>query len=186
MKIKRKIADLSDWNRKMRVTYLQMQVAEDNYNGYVTRVQFDDVEEPIWYQPEEISKSYLLVDDGYVWLQYFPNGANYAVTTVIDPDGMLVHHYVDIHTGSGMTPEGVPYFDDLFLDLVVLPSGKSYVLDAEELEEAKELAVITAEQYDLAYRTLHHLQLEIEDQGTAWLDRWKRDAEQLSGMITVL
>ncbi|WP_193726946.1 DUF402 domain-containing protein [Paenibacillus guangzhouensis] len=184
MKIKRKIADLSDWNRKLRVTYRQILVKEDDYQGYVTRVQFDDVEEPIWYQPDTEIERYRLVDDQYVWLQYFPNHANYAVTTVIDPNGVLVHHYVDIHAGNGVSSEGVPYFDDLFLDLVILPSGVHIVLDAEELEEALERAVITSEQYELAWRTLHTLQQGIETSGTAWYDRWRRDAAQLSGMMS--
>ena len=179
MKMKRKIADLSDWNQKLQVTYRQMFVEEEDFKGYVTRVQFDDVQDPIWYQPAAHHR-YLLVDDQYVWLQYFPSNANYAVTTVIDPQGALVHHYVDIHAGSGVTADGVPYFDDLFLDLVILPSGERFVLDVEELEEAKEQAVITSMQWKLAYKTLQDLQQAIEDAGTAWLGRWKRDEERLS------
>ena len=30
----------------------------------------------------------------------------------------------------------LPYFDDLYLDVVLLSSGKVYVLDEEELEDA--------------------------------------------------
>lgn len=30
----------------------------------------------------------------------------------------------------------MPYFDDLYLDVVLLPSGDMYLLDEDELEEA--------------------------------------------------
>lgn len=44
------------------------------------------------------------------------------MTTVINEKGEVVQWYFDITLANALTKEGVPYFDDLFLDVVVLPN----------------------------------------------------------------
>ena len=54
--------------------------------------------------------------------------------------------------------DGVPYFDDLYLDLVIYPDGTILTNDMDELEKALAKKDITREQYDLAIETKHKLQ----------------------------
>lgn len=52
-----------------------------------------------------------------------------------------------------MDIDGVPYFKDLYLDLIVYPDGRILVDDMDELEEALIQKDITQEQFDLAVNT---------------------------------
>lgn len=53
----------------------------------------------------------------------------------------------------GLGKDGVPYFDDLYLDLVVYPDGTIIEDDMDELEEALLVKDISKEQYSLAINT---------------------------------
>ena len=64
-----------------------------------------------------------IVDDGYMWLQHFPKGQNCTVTTMFDADGEVIQWYIDICNEIG-TENNVPWWDDLFLDIIVLPTGE--------------------------------------------------------------
>jgi hypothetical protein len=103
------------------------------------------------------------------------------VTTVINPEGELVHHYIDIHSGTLLTPQQIPYFYDLFLDLVVLPSGERVILDEDELRQALQEQVVTKGQFNLAYQILEELLHELA-KGTLWLDRWEQDVRQFQAL----
>ena len=54
---------------------------------------------------------------------------------------------------QGIDSDGVPYFLDLYLDLVVYPDGIIVVDDMDELKDALLKGDITQEQFDLAINT---------------------------------
>lgn len=58
---------------------------------------------------------------------------------------------------QGIDSDGIPYFDDLYLDLVVYPDGTIKVDDMDELEEALSIKDITQEQFNLAISTSNKL-----------------------------
>ena len=57
---------------------------------------------------------------------------------------------------------GESWFYDLMLDIVVLPDGKRFLLDEDELAQALRDDVITREQYDKAYHTANIIMDELE------------------------
>lgn len=59
---------------------------------------------------------------------------------------------------QGIDADGMPYFDDLYLDLVVYPDGTIVIDDMDELEDALTKGDITQEQFHLAIETSHRLQ----------------------------
>ena len=61
--------------------------------------------------------------------------------------------YIDMIAKQGTDADGIPYFDDLYLDLVVYPNGEIKTDDMDELEEALRQKDITQEQFDLALHT---------------------------------
>src|SRR5690606_35911417 len=85
--------------------------------------------------------------------QHFPELAGYILTSVYDSQDQIVQWYIDICKTHGITAAGVPWYDDLYLDIVMLPSGQLYLLDQEELEEALEQGMVSQEDYDLAWAT---------------------------------
>jgi len=124
-------------------------IREPDFEGYVVLYQIKQVRDPLW--KEYDGKRYCVADAGYEWLQHFPKGAHYVMTTMYDNKGQVVQWYIDICKVQGVTDRGVPWFDDLYLDVVILPSGKLYLLDQEELEDAYKRGLITKADYDLAW-----------------------------------
>mgnify|MGYP003296566621 FL=1 len=72
---------------------------------------------------------------------------------MMNADNEIMLWYIDMIAGQGIDNDGVPYFDDLYLDLVVYPDGTIKVDDMDELEDALEAKDITQEQFALAIHT---------------------------------
>ena len=51
----------------------------------------------------------------------------------------------------------MPWWDDLYLDVAVLPNGEVYVLDEDELDEARDSGVIPEEHHALAWAETNRL-----------------------------
>lgn len=149
MPVKRKYSDRANWRRVTDKKFQVKTVTEPDFEGLVVLYQIKQVRDPLW--KEYGNKRFCVADAGYEWLQHFPKGAHYVVTSMYDNKGRLVQWYIDICRTQGVTDRGVPWFDDLYLDVVILPSGESYLLDEEELEEAYRERQITKEDYDLAW-----------------------------------
>ena len=98
-----------------------------------------------------------LADAGYAWLSHFPDGARHVVTTMVDAEGDVVQWYVDVCREHGLGPDGVPWWDDLYLDVVVRPTGEALLLDEDELELALAAGYVTPAEYDLAWREARRL-----------------------------
>ena len=158
--IKKRYADRRDWGRIKQRHYVQEQVENEVFQGQVTLLQLIEVTSPleVRYGDETIR----IADDGYVWVQQFPNDAHHAVTSMFDASGRLVQTYVDICLRTGVE-NGRVYWDDLFLDLIALPSGKIVLVDADELEAAREQGDISQADYALAWAEAKRLQKQLED-----------------------
>lgn len=144
----RRYGDRSDWKRIIKREYAQSYVETKEFTGYITLLNLIEVTGPLWVQYGE--KTICIVDNNYMWLQHFPVGKNYSVTTMFDSNGEIVQWYIDICYEVGME-DNVPWMDDLFLDIVVLPSGETFLLDEDELEDAFENGDIDQKMYDLAH-----------------------------------
>ena len=71
--------------------------------------------------------------------------------------------YIDMIDNQGIDEDGVPFFYDCYLDLVVYPDGYVKVDDRDELDEALENADINKEQYNRALDTADKLVKELLD-----------------------
>ena len=125
-------------------------------NGYIGLIDIKEVSEAqIWkFNGEDI----VVCDKGRKWLSILPQDDWYCITAMMDEDGNILLWYIDMIAKQGIDEDGVPYFDDLYLDLVVYPDGTIVVDDMDELEDALSKKDITQEQYDLAIETSNRLQ----------------------------
>ena len=102
--------------------------------------------------------------DGYYIFEVISKYDNYALRIFLDDKKQVVEYYFDIIKESGIDPESkIPYFYDLYLDVVLTPNGEPYVVDEDELEEALNNKDITKEEYDLAIATKDKLLEEIKN-----------------------
>jgi hypothetical protein len=125
------------------------------FTGYRTLLLLDTVSLPFWTYLE--TEPCRVADSGFAWLQHFPAGAKHTVTTMFDRDGRIVQWYIDICAAHGIDERGIPWFDDLYLDIVVSPSGAHWLLDADELDTALQTGLISPADHDLAHAEAQRL-----------------------------
>lgn len=80
---------------------------------------------------------------------------------------------------QGVDVDGVPYFDDLYLDLVVYPDGTIIVDDMDELEEALSEKDITQEQFNLAIETSRRLQRDMLSNISSFMEYTRKCYEMI-------
>ncbi|MFD3155432.1 DUF402 domain-containing protein [Haloimpatiens sp. FM7330] len=165
--MKRKFADKANWRRvskrKFKLTYIK----NEEFNGYISAIYIEKIEEPLIKTVN--GKRLCLADEGYIWMQQFPADCNYALTTMFNEKREVIQWYFDICKGNKVNRKGMPYFDDLYLDIVVLPTSEVVVVDKDELYEALQKGDITRQEYDLAWNETKNLVKQIKEKSNTLL-----------------
>ncbi len=147
MMLKRKYGNRSEWKRVLEREYAQAFLDTEQFMGFITLLHTIKVSEPLFAFYE--GKKVCIVEDGYMWLQQFPLEKKHSVTTMFDEKGNIVQWYIDVCLENGVV-HGIPYMDDLYLDIILLPSGEVIQKDADELEAALAGGMINKSLYDSA------------------------------------
>ncbi|HEX8729388.1 MAG TPA: DUF402 domain-containing protein [Ktedonobacterales bacterium] len=156
--MKRKYGDRADWARVLEHTFTVARVDLPTYQGVVTLYSMGRVREPL-FKPVAGDLT-LIADEGFRWLQFYsayPNSQTYTITASFDPHNTIAQWYIDVCAEHGVDRRGIPWHDDLYLDLVVNPRGKLAVIDGDELEEAADAGMVDTSAYTLAWREAHRL-----------------------------
>jgi predicted RNA-binding protein associated with RNAse of E/G family len=156
--MKRKYGDRADWARILEHTFTVAQVDLPAYHGVVTLYSIGRVREPLY--KTVAGDLTLIADEDFRWLQFYsayPASQTYTVTASFDPHNDIAQWYIDVCAGHGGDWRGIPWHDDLYLDLVVNPRGKLAVLDSDELDDAADAGVVDAAAYTLVWREAHRL-----------------------------
>ena len=140
-----KRADRPGWPRLRAQRFVCQRICDGRLNGYATLLHMVEVAEPLWVTHHD--RRICIADAGYSWLQIFPEGTSYTHTTMFDADGQPVQEYIDLVVEHGVDDAGIPWYDDLYLDITWIPEGDGpLLLDQEELEAAHAIGAITPEQ----------------------------------------
>lgn len=123
------------------------------YLGLLTITSVSDKQ--IW---KHNDKDVVVCDNGYHWLTIMPGDEFYCITVMMDDNYKIKVCYIDMIDSQGYDDDKVPYFYDLYLDLVVYPNGDIFVDDMDELQKALKTGEITELQYDRALKTSQKLQ----------------------------
>ncbi|MFX3675132.1 MAG: DUF402 domain-containing protein [Paenisporosarcina sp.] len=146
--LKRKFGNRSEWKRVIDKEYVYTFFDTEEFNGYVTLLKVNNVTAPLYVQYGK--ENVCIVNQGFIWLQHFPTNKHHSLTTMFNAEGEIVQWYIDICLENGIENH-VPWMDDLFLDIIVLPNGKVILKDTEELEAALLGGVIDEFIYDMAW-----------------------------------
>lgn len=147
--MKRKYIAKSQWQRIKKSKCVLFNTYQERFNGYASAIFVEKVHEKLVCKLD--SREFCLVDDGYSWIQRLPIEKNWSVTTMFDDRGNIIEWYFDITKQNSMDENGQPFYDDLYLDIVVFPSGELVLFDEDELREALESGDITQSDFNLAY-----------------------------------
>ena len=130
-------------------------VNTDSFKGYIGILEIEKVtEKQIWrFNDEDI----IVCDNGLKWLSVLPQNDFYCITAMMNENDDILLWYIDMIAKQGIDADSIPYFDDLYLDLVVYPDGMVKEDDMDELQEALAIGDITKQQFDLALNTCEKL-----------------------------
>ena len=154
--MKRSRLSYDEWKCILSKDMHGKRVNSELLDGYIGLIEIKEVSEAqIWkFNGEDV----VVCDKGRKWLSILPRNDWYCITAMMDEEGNILLWYIDMIARQGIDVDGVPYFDDLYLDLVVYPDGTILVDDMDELKEALSKKDITQEQFNLAIDTSHRLQ----------------------------
>jgi predicted RNA-binding protein associated with RNAse of E/G family len=136
---------------KKEDNYKELRIDESFFKGYAVYLKYNNVENPLVVNNGK--EDLCIRDNGYEWIEVYPENEKYALTIMYDNKGNLIEWYFDISKEVGIE-DGIPYEDDLYLDLVISPKGYHLVLDEDELLEANKNGDISELDVKDAYNTL--------------------------------
>lgn len=137
--------------------YKQIRVDEDFFKGYACFLKLQNIEKPLIVNNGK--ESICIRDNDYEWIEVYPDNGKYAITIMFDDNNNLIEWYFDISKEIGIE-NGIPYEDDLYLDMIITPNGEKIVIDENELLEARDNGDITQDDVDSAYQTLRELEVK--------------------------
>ena len=153
--LKKKWLDRKEVNNrilKQRFNFIERR--DDNFNGYIGLVHLDKVYKTL--VGNVCGKDRELLKNGHTWLEWIEKDKNYCVIAIFNENNKLIEWYIDIILSQGLD-NGIPCYDDLYLDVVAFPDGNVIYMDEDELLDSLNNGTITKENYDLAYKTGNYL-----------------------------
>ncbi|MDN4607871.1 DUF402 domain-containing protein [Sporosarcina highlanderae] len=181
--LKRKYGSRYDWKRILKKSYVEKYYETAQFTGHVSLFRMNEVSEPLFKMYGK--KNTCIAAKGYSWLQHFPDDEHYSVTTVFNDENQVVQWYIDICKQNGYCETNGPWMDDLFLDLIVLPTGELIEKDEDELEDALNKEIITKHDYDQAWLENRKLKTLIEDRRFDLLELANVHFAELAKNITI-
>ena len=121
-------------------------------NCYISTKKIISIKVPFW-----TKSSGCLLNNMYSIIEIVPLNENYCIRLFIDDNKKIILYYFDITLKNGFDNNlKSPYYEDLFLD-IVLKDDKISILDEEELDDALKKKYITIDDYNLAQKTKSEL-----------------------------
>ncbi|MBR3249290.1 MAG: GNAT family N-acetyltransferase [Clostridia bacterium] len=131
---------------------------------------------------ENIASSKTIIDNNYKWLEFYDYSSKVKLTAIYDENNEIIEWYFDIARKIGKD-NGIPYEDDLYLDVVVTPKGEIILLDEDELKEAYNKREMTKEEYKNAYKEAEQLMNKLKNNKDKLKEYTDKYLNQLLGVI---
>lgn len=158
----------------MEVTIIDMK----ELDAYLTLKEVKEVTEPYYmYINGELVKK---MDNNYTLMEYTPIHENYNVRVYIDDKMNILEYYFDITDGNAIE-EGIPYYDDLYLDVVFYQEcatkSSTYINleDRNDLSAALKSGAIDKNKYNFAFEVADKLMKELKSKTNRFVNRGLED-----------
>lgn len=140
----------------LAVEQKMLEIYENDFCGNVFLNDFTQVKNPTL-----LENGLCLIDANYKWLQFYDDDSKICLTAIYNEKNEIVEWYFDIAREIGKE-NGVPYEDDLYLDVVLKPNGETVLLDEDELKEVFERMEMTKKEFDEAYEIARNLMKRLQ------------------------
>ena len=152
--MKRKYADYPNWDKVEEKKYINKYFDNEDFKGNISLLKAVKVKEMLL----DRENKNVIFDDGFQWIEFYPEeNKNIALSSCINDKYEILDWYFDIAKDTSLTERGIPYIDDLFLDVILKPTGEIKLVDEDELQEAFDKKEITEEEFELAYKVANNL-----------------------------
>ena len=140
--------------------YRSLKIDDVFFSGIVSLLTIDEVSESVY----SSTGHYKIIDKGYKWLQLAPFDDYYWLTVRIINDN-IEDSYFDVTSKNHFDDLDDPWFEDLYLDIIIPYKEKPILVDEDELLKAYEDGLIDKGAYDKAYKAAHKIiDTYLEDQ----------------------
>ena len=170
----------TDWKRILKRDYVWDRCAYQGIEGIASLIAIHEITQPLTVRNG--NHDVTIVDRGMYWLQIALRGQYVWVTAMFDQQDRLLQIYFDITDGNQMEPAENPTFEDLYLDIVMEPEGRLYLLDRDELDEAFATGMITLHQYQRTVAEGEKLYQWLDEHGQEVCDFCCDQMKKLKGM----
>lgn len=154
-----------EWNKSIQKKNVYLYEDKDNRYGFIEIVHVK--KRQVW---SIFSREIIVADNGYKWLVISPNHENYVITMYMDNKMKPILWYIDIIDEKGTDRDGVYYYNDMFLDIIVSSTFQIIEDDRDELEMALKRGIISNEQYKMVNEIACALTDKLEKEPTWILD----------------
>lgn len=148
---RKRYADKSVGNRVKEANQKVISVNDDFFTGDIYFYHATEVQNKMI-----IPSGKCILDNNYKWLEFYDYNSKVKLTAIYDENNKIIEWYFDIAREIGKE-NGIPYEDDLYLDVVVTPMGDILLLDEDELKDALNRREITNLEYENAYKEANRL-----------------------------
>lgn len=160
---------VTDWD------FIVIKRKKENYYLCIKRI--NEIEEA--FIVDKFEKNKVFIDNGYYIVEFTPLDQFYNGRVYLDKNADVIGYYFDMSLGNGVE-DNIPYYDDLYLDLIYRPNNNVVIEceDENELLDALNNGKITQEQYELAKNTCSDLIEEIQKNTNIFINMDKKELIQ--------
>ena len=130
--------------------YHQMHMDNKLFKGWVSLNYLTDGETRYW--EYEKSGKVPVCGKGMTWLTLIPDDRKRCIGAYITPDRRVSVWYVDVIEETGIDEDGIVYYLDKYLDVILTPQGDVIVQDRDELDAAHDSGELSDFQYEEAIK----------------------------------
>lgn len=162
-----------EWNKTVSKKEVHLFENEEMYGALIDIIE---VKKPqVWFC---FDKMITVADNGYKWLVVLPKEDNYAITMYMDKNDVPLLWYIDLIDGIGVDMDGVPFYNDMFLDLIVSDNGQVVEDDRDEFEKAYFDGIINNKQYQKVISVSEQLKHKISE-NQVWISEYCRNIVEI-------
>ena len=149
--LKKRYAVLHIRDKVKDFKYKNINVKEENFTGDIYFYHFTEGVNKI-----VVPKGKCIVDNNYKLLEFYDYNSKIKLSAFYDESNRIVEWYFDIAREIGKE-NGLPYEDDMYLDVLVTDIGEIILLDEDELKDALDKNQITKYEFESAYKEAYQL-----------------------------
>lgn len=141
--------------------YHQMHMENELFKGWVSINYLTDGETRCW--EFEKAGSVPVCGKDMIWLTMIPDDKSRCIGAYFLPNRRVSVWYIDVIEEVGIDEDGIVYYIDKYLDVMLTPQGDVCVVDRDELDAAYASGELNTAQYESAIR---EGELIVEELGT--------------------